>query len=218
MDRGDEVWEELGKRVKDQLDPLIVQLRHSGEETRVTKKEKELIREVADELQEVLAALEDSPETGVAVGANGRSNEAGPGGRNKPAPRELEGTLVVKPRGPNTNPDQPQTPPPEDAVGKLARLLERVTGGTGRLPLRIKGWDSNERSAWSKEARELHINKNYPLYKSLAGKKAYLVETALLELYKPQDGERLDATEFIDRVNYAVLKWAQLVNEPNSGD
>src|SRR5207247_888809 len=97
---------------------------------------------------------------------------------------------VLNPRGPNKNPHQPRTPPPEDPAGALARVLGKVTGGTTRPPIRIRGWgDAVERSAWTTEGAKvfLDINKSYPLYKSLDGAKPYLAETAILLFCSPNE-------------------------------
>jgi hypothetical protein len=214
VDRSDEVWEELASNVLGQLAPLIADLRRAGEEARASKEEKERVREVADELEKVFASVEEVPQLGLVAGKNGNRSEAGPGGRKKPEPRR-ERPPVQNPRGPNQNPRQPRTPPPEDPVGSVARLLAKITGGKARPPLRIRGWDSAERSAWTTEGQQvwLDINKKYPLYGSLSGAKPYLAETAILQLCKPREGETMGAADYLDRVNLMVLKWAHVAGQ-----
>ena len=219
VDRSDEVWEELASNVLGQLAPLIADLRRAGEEARVSKEEKERAREVAEELEKVFASLKEAADLGVSAGSNGSSADAEPAGRKKPeakAPRPP----VQDPRGPNQNAPKARTPPPEDPIGTLARLLEKVTGGSSRPPLRIRSWDSDERSAWTTEGAQvwLDINKSYHLYQHLRGAKAYLAETAILELCGPREGEAMGAAEYIDRVNLMLLKWSHVAGQPDVPD
>jgi hypothetical protein len=218
IDRGDRVWEELASKVLDQLAPLISDLRRSGEDARVSREEKERVHEVADELEKVFTSLEDAPEAGVSAGHNGRTSEAGPGGRKAPEPR-ADGAPVQSARGLDSTPRQPRTPPPQDPVGSIARLLAKVTGGNARPPLRIRSWDSSERSVWTPEGAHvwLDINKSYHLYKSLSGAKPYLAETAILVLCEPRGGEAMSAVQYIDRVNLMLLKWAQVAGQTGGG-
>ncbi len=211
VDRGDKVWEELGREVLDQLGPLISELRKSGEEGRVSKEDKQRAREVADELEKVFVSLSEMTEVGVSAENNGRTTEAGPGGRKKAEPQAGR-TPVRNPRGPNRNPRKPQTEPPEDPVGTIARLLTKVTGGDTRPPLRIRSWDPSERSAWTTEGAKvwLDINNTYHLYQSLSGAKPYLAETAILHLCTPSEGEAMSAAQYLERVNLMLLKWAQV--------
>lgn len=214
VDRGDKVWEELTESVLTQIAPLISELRRSGEVAGATKEEKERAREVADELEKAFAFPDEVPEAGISAGKNGGTAEPGPGGRKRPEPRP-ERALIQNPRGPNRNPRQPRTSPPQDAVGSIARLLEKVTGGNRRPPLRIRSWDSAERSAWTTEGaqRWLDINKSYHLYTSLGGAKPYLAETAILELCKSPEGEAMSAAQYIDGVNLMLLRWAQVAGQ-----
>lgn len=98
------------------------------------------------------------------------------------------------------------------------RLLDKVTGGSTRPPLRIHSWDPSERSVWSTEVAKawLDINKSYHLYRSFNGSKAYLAETAILELCKPREGESMSAMEYVDRVNLMLLRWNQVAGAPES--
>ena len=214
VDRSENVWEELRDRVLEHLSPLISDLRNSGEEGRVSKQEKQLANEVADELEEVFASLNDATDAGPDGSENGREAGPGPGGRRKAA-AQANRSPVRKPRGPNAKPSAPRTPPPEDPVGSVARLLAKVTGGERRPPLRVRSWDSSERSAWTTEGAKawLDINKNYHLYQSLRAAKAYIAETAILLLCAPSNGDSVPADQYIERVNLMLLKWDQLTND-----
>ncbi|MSQ61585.1 MAG: hypothetical protein EXR43_03265 [Dehalococcoidia bacterium] len=213
VDAADVVWEELGDEVVKQLQPLISELRRVGEETRVTKEEKGLVREVAAELGEVLKALSEGDEFEESLPPV-ESVEAAPGGRKR-AKAGLPREPVKNPRGPNKNPHTPRTSPPEDPVGSINRLLARINEGKGQPPLRIRGWDETERSTWTTEGTQawLDINKNYPLFVSLRGRKPYLAETAVLELCKPREGEALSAAEYIGKVDLMLFRWSQLNTE-----
>lgn len=211
VERSEHIWDELGQEVLQRLGPLISELRRASEDSRVTKAEKDRAREVAEELEKAFASLEVVPELPVSERGNGASAGVGPGGRKPPTPRPPHSS-VENPRGPNRNPRAPKTPPPEDAVGGLVRLLEKVTGGKRRPPLRIRAWESSERFAWTTEGAQawLDINKSYPLYKALNGSKPYLAETAILGLCQPREGEPMSATEYMDKVNLMLVKWARV--------
>lgn len=219
IDRGDEVWEELGADIIRQVGPLIAELRTAGDESRVSKRERECAQEVAHELEHVLATLNDT------VNGNGGSVEGtdvtmvpGPGGRARPSNREDKRTHERVPREPLGS-REPRTPPPADPVGSIARMLEKVTGGRKRPPLRIRSWDASERSAWTHEAGQtwLDVNKNYPLYRAIRGDKSYVAETAILELCKPNEGEAMNATDYVDRVNLMLLRWANVAEIGGEG-
>jgi hypothetical protein len=211
LERSEEVWEELGRQVIEQLKPLIANLRRAGEESRVSKAEKERAREVADELERAFAALEEVPPITEGEGEGRKSWEAGPGGRKPPSPR-LTQPAPGKPRGPDRQPRKPRSPPPLDAVGSLVRLLEKVTGGKRRPPLRIRSWEASVRFAWTNEGAQtfLDINKNFPLYKALNGAKAYIAETAILALCKPVEGESMSVGDYLEKVHHMTLKWAEV--------
>lgn len=214
VERSDEVWEKLGKEVLHQLEPLIRELRKSGAEERVSRDEKERAREVADELEKVFASPKENPELDDSVEGTGSSTGPNARGRKRPQPQPPR-PEVQNPRGPNVNPPQPRTPPPDDPVGSLKRLLYKATGSS-RPPIRIRSWDSSERSAWTTEGTRvwLDINKSYHLYKSLKGVKPYLAETAILELCKSREGESMSAEQYLELVNSMLLKWDRVVSPP----
>jgi hypothetical protein len=216
IDRSEHVWDELSEAILRQLAPLISELRRASSEERITKAEKDRAREVAEELERTFASLDESLQVPFSEERNGVSGEPGsaepgPGGRQPPTPRR-EPVTVVNPRGPNKNRRQPRTPPPEEAVGSLVRLLEKVTGGKRRPPLRIRSWEPTERFAWTKEGNQvwLDVNKSYPLYAALKGSKPYLAETAILCLCQSREGEQLSALDYMERVNLMLVKWAQV--------
>jgi len=209
VERGDQVWEQLGAEVLKHLHPLISDLRAGSPDTKVTKREKELAREVREELGKVLASFGSQPPTTEHDDSDGQALVPGPAGRMPPGQPQSRRTVVDQ-RESIGEPRQPRTPPPERAVGQLARLVSRITGGTTEPPIRIGAWDPSERSAWV-DGRWLEINKNYPLYRELDGAKAYLAESAILELCKPQPDESMSATEFVDRMSLLMSRWMEEV-------
>jgi len=215
VERSDQVWTKLTQAVLKELAPLIAQLRSQGDQVRVSKREKDTVAEVADELQDVYQALEESVEDGVATDRNGFSGGVGMAGRKRPEPGDNPSKPTQNPLDPNHDSHQPKTPPPQDPVGTLARLLKNVTGGSTRPPLRIRAWDSSERSTWNAEGSRtwLDINKSFPLYQSLKGVKPYLAETAILELCKPKQGETMDASRYVEHVDLMLSKWMRLGNQ-----
>ena len=213
QDRGNQTWDDLSVSILHQLEPLIAELRGTDTNRRVTRREKQTLQEVADELQDVFESLGESPGTEPSAGNNGFSRGAGSGGRKKPEQR-LDRQLPLRSRGPNENPSTPKTPPPADAIGSLARLLQKVTGGSTRPPLRIRAWDADERSAWTTDGGKtwLDINSQYPLYPLLNGSKPYLAETAILHICRPRDQEPMDATKYVEQVDLTLLKWMHMAN------
>jgi hypothetical protein len=59
----------------------------------------------------------------------------------------------------------------------------------------------------------LDINKNYHLYAAFEGAKAYLAETAILELCKPPEGEEMSAQDYTSQVSLLLLRWRDVVEE-----
>ena len=216
IERGDQVWGVLSETVIRELAPLIAQLRSQGDRVHVSKREKETIAEVAVELQDVFQSLEESVEDGVAKGRNGLPDGVGTAGRKKPGPQRTPSKSENKT---DNNSYNPKTPPPPDPVGTLPRLLENITGGSTRPPLRISAWDPSERSTWNAEGSRmwLDINKNFPLYQSFKGMKPYVAETAILELCKPKQGEPMDARQYVEHVDLMLTKWMGLGNRENDG-
>ncbi len=203
VERGDEVWEMLGERVLSYLQPLIADLRAGGPDLKVTRREKDLAQEVRQELGRVFAKAGDPSFSGGETGEEGQ--EIAREGRARASNRGTRRPDRNR-RGPIKRLRQPRTPAPEDAVGHLARLVFRVTGGATEPPIRISAWDSGERSAWV-DGKWLDINKNYPMYRELNGAKVYLAETAILHLCKPQSGEEMRAEEYIARVDTMMSAW-----------
>jgi hypothetical protein len=215
VDRGDQVWDGLSEAVLEQLKPLIATLRKSGDESRITKDEKKRVSEVADELEKVFQAIHEAP-VDLAGGAVGSAvvTEAKAAGRRPPSASSSAHRGATNGGNAAQSPRQPRTPPPDDAVGKLARLLSKISGGRARPPLRIRAWDETERSSWTNEegGQFLDINKNYHMYRSLQGHKAYLAESAILQLNAPKEGESVTAAEYIERVSLMLIKWAHVVS------
>ncbi len=50
------------------------------------------------------------------------------------------------------------------------------------------------------------------MYQSLQGNKAYLAESAILQLNAPKEGESITAAEYIERANLMLIKWAHVVS------
>jgi hypothetical protein len=210
VERGDKVWDQFSQQAVEQLMPLITNLRQSGVEERVSKAEKERAAEVATELEKAFASLSDEAIRQLGDERDEESTETGPGGRRKrlaePMHEDVQEQIRVG------TPPKPRTPPPEDPVGSLIRLLGKISGGNAKPPLRIRSWEPTERSAWTSEGPRvwLDINKSYHLYRSLGGRKPYLAETAILEFCKPHEGESMTAAEYVERSSLMLLRWHQV--------
>ena len=209
-DRGDNAWHVLSAEVVKQLGPLIAELRRAGEESRVTKRERESVREVAEELQRMLGSIREAPPPeGGSSGAE-EGKRPGPSGREGPHP--ADNGRHPNPTGHTRESGQARTQPPASPVGSLDRLLNQLVGGDRLLQLRVKSWDSSERASWQQEGKSwvLAINKNFPLYQLLSGSKPYLAETALMELCASA-GQGTDLRGYVDQVNFLLGRWARVV-------
>jgi hypothetical protein len=94
---------------------------------------------------------------------------------------------------------QPKTPPPEDAVGKLARK------GNG-LDWDVRALDPHIRSARAVEGgrTEIVINKRYPLYRRRGGDLLYMLETGLLEQLKSSEDQEGSIKEYHEQLVEAL--------------
>ena len=210
VDRGNTYWDEFGEKVLRQLQPLIAELRHSAEVKRVTRQDRQLAQKVSKDIQTVCSQLSGLPLSGQGqAGLNGTAAA----GRKPPTGHSLNGSQGRNGSDPNRKRPQPRTKAPQDSRGRLQRLVEEVTQGHKPPPVRVRSWDSNERSTWSTEGRRmfLDVNRAFPLYDQFNRPEAYIAETAILELCKPRAGdEPVNPDDYLDRVNLMLLRWSQL--------
>lgn len=107
-------------------------------------------------------------------------------------PKEKEGDGRIYERF-NQRKNKPRTPPPPDAVGKRRRLKEF-------MEWKIRPMDEDIRSIIEKDGdkKVLIINNLFPGFKAAKGQILYLIETAAMQLSKPNEDEKLTINEYIE--------------------
>jgi hypothetical protein len=203
VDRSTEAWKQVGDQILDQLQPLISRLRRSGEEARATKAEKKRATRVWEELSQILKEMATSRSDGGGNGLSGDQEGIEPAGRAAPQDATTRRSAFVSGNGSDQT---PQTPPPQNAVGALHRVIPRREAGLPQF--RIDSWDRHQRSAWvCEDGRQvIKINKSFPCYQMAEGREEYLAETALLEFFV-RDPECPNPKELVDRVSRVLAKW-----------
>ncbi|KKT81326.1 MAG: hypothetical protein UW78_C0012G0003 [Candidatus Azambacteria bacterium GW2011_GWA1_44_9] len=107
-------------------------------------------------------------------------------------PKEHEGNGKINERK-NQRQNQPRTPPPADAIGKRRRLKEF-------LDWAVRPMDEAIRSVIEeKEGKKiLVINNLFPGFKAAKGHTLYLIETAAIQLSKPDKDEKATVEEYVE--------------------
>jgi hypothetical protein len=102
-------------------------------------------------------------------------------------------------------------------VGRLRRLVERLEKSGGLPPIRPKpNLDKALRSGRDMEngAEVIVINTRHPMYIDLDGNAAYIAETAILEMLKPDDeSEALNASDYYGQALQLLNAWYKVVEE-----
>lgn len=111
-------------------------------------------------------------------------------GQKPPEPRErmIENVITGKKRGLY----EPATPPPPGAIGKRRRTKEFMN-----WDLRPIEESTRSKIEKSENGEVLIINNIFSGYKAAKGNTLYLIETAALQLAKPEGEENISASEFI---------------------
>lgn len=185
-------WDAAQAVVHEETEPLVKQLLRRREPSEPSDEERLRAMEAHDIAQR---AVEKIAAEAMARGRGGYLH-----GRKPPSPR-------AEPQPPRTDacPEerrqpQPVTPPPDRAVGSLARR------GLG-LDWDVRALDPAIRSARALESGriEIIINSRYPLYRRRSGDLEYMLETGLLEQLKPGPEEDLTVDEYHEQLVEALL-------------
>jgi hypothetical protein len=191
FDRGDQAWQVAKDVVHREMEPYIRRLLQRKEPAEATDAERERAMEAKDLAHR---ALEKIAAQSARNGRGGRQN-----GRKPPEPAETprERTEPTEVRGPQ----EPVTPPPEGAVGKLKRKGASLDWDVRALDRKIRSVTEvrNGRT-------EIIVNKLYPLYVERDGDLPYMLETGLLEELKPGEGDDKTVAEYHDQVTDALFE------------
>jgi len=197
-------WYEAQRIMYDILKPHIEALLKQREEETVTREEKKRVSQVRRTMIEAFKLLSKYG------GLYGRFGEDTGRKRREQRPEDQE--PIKEPV--STEEDkrkykqqEPRTPPPEDAAGRLKRL--------GKMPeWELKVLEPEIRSEWGKKNgnRCLIINKKYCLYEERKGDDIYIAETAALQLARPEEDEKLALKEYLNEVDLLMRAFCEVYN------
>ena len=201
-------WEEAKSVMYDVLKPHVEDLLKQKDEDRVTYEEKKKIAEVRHIMIKALELLHN--ETGDILGDNtfGTSSGRQPSMSSQLSlDIEAEAEKIKKEGVKSTTrkKQQPRTPPPKDAIGRLRRL--------GKMPPwegRVLSEDIRSDWEYKDSGRCLLINKKYCIYEERKGDDMYIAETAALELAKPQEGDKLNIDEYLSSVSEIMRAFCEV--------
>jgi len=187
------VQEVMHKVLKPHIDDLLKQ-----KEEAVSREEKKRVSQVREMMIEALKLLD---KYGDLSGKFGEDR-----GRKRPEVAVKEGTAKTQEKEEATRKKQePRTPPPEDAVGKLKRL--------SKMPdWELKDLEPDIRSDWgNKEGRRcLLINRKYCLYEEREGDPLYIAETAALQLARPEGDDKSSLEDYLNEVNSLMRAFCEV--------
>lgn len=204
--RGTLAWDEAEEAMRAYLAPIIADFRRAAEEHPVTREERKRAALVRRQLATALSQLA----TGNSAGGSGASRD----GRRRPEKggEEAERADTGRTRRPPT----PRTEAPDDAVGALQRLRKRLRPGEHVPPIELADLDPSMRSeAIHADGAivKIVVNRQFPMYRLLGGREAYIAETALMELLMPSETERTLAPAYVAQVNQCIDAWARIAED-----
>lgn len=195
-ERGSHLWERICASVILQAQPVLSQLKGSGDPARVTDRDRRLARQVHKELEEALANLMGVEEETVVIEAviqrrvittgPGNVRVAGaPGGRSMGGP----GRIVER-----------------DIVEQIATVIQRPT-----LPeIRIDSWDSSSRAEtrFDEGRPVIFVNKNHPGF-GASSAKFFIADSVILESLRSGQDSGWDIDGFCSRADECLASWAR---------
>ena len=194
-DRDSPEWSAVHAFMYEQMRPVVAFLNQLSEARPVSREQRKTAERVRRRVEDALKKLRDSGS--LMPGLLGGTADA-PGGRRPPSPpegREPRPTDETQP--PRVT--RKRTPPPEDAVGRLVR---RYSGGVP--PIVFDALGRTPRTDWrvTDGRREIVINTDFPMYKSLGLDEDYLLEAVMLHLLTENEDELLydDARQRLEEV------------------
>ncbi|MBI2096972.1 MAG: hypothetical protein HYT40_02345 [Candidatus Sungbacteria bacterium] len=183
FDRDSGEWKEVEQQLFTILQPHIDELL-GRELEEPTDEEKERVKKAKEIFNELMKLMKKKLE-----GA-GTINLLSEGQKPK---EEREVKLEYIPPSSSRRKQIPRTPPPKDSVGKRRRLKEF-------MDWTIRPMDETVRSKIEDNGgrKLLVINNIFPGFKAARGHLLYLIETAVLQLSKPDIDEKLTIDEYLE--------------------
>lgn len=181
FDRDSDEWLETKEKMNEILKPFIDELlgrdiqEPSDEERERVKQAKDIVAELMKLRKKELKGT--AGVTGISFG------------QKSP---ETEGENQDHTHDPTRRKNQPKTPPPPNAKGRRRRLKEFMNWD-------IRPMEESLRSIIEEKKKKkfLIINNLFSGYKAAKGNLLYLIETAAIQLSKPDAGEKITTEEYI---------------------
>ncbi len=197
-------WDESREVMYEVLKPHIEALLRQKEEETVTREEKKRVSQVRSLMIEAFKRLSKYEGLygwfGEDIGRKRRKQRS----KDREPTKELDSTEKDKRK---YKQQEPRTPPPEDAVGRLRRL--------GKMPeWELKDLELEIRSEWGEKNgnRCLLINKAFCLCKEREVDDLYIAETAALQLARPEAEEKLTLKDYLDEVDLLMRAFCEVYN------
>ena len=213
------------------LAPIVKEFRAAGETRKASRKERKSLNDVCEELAEAFQRMQQTerwsgagnPPSGPAERGESPVDPPVPGHGGKRRRKQAsehdaetsEATAdatenKLRKRGRNRN--LTLAPSPEEASGRMIRLLERIAGGSLQPPARLESFDPAFRSRWEADRKRMGvvINTNFPMYPEFKGSPAYLAETIIMKLAEPIEGESRTVADYVAEVTNMSAAWASV--------
>lgn len=204
FDRDSPGWRKCATVMRRMMKPYVEELLARKEEELPSDEEIERAMLARDFIFKALERLEE------VYRLKGKSGTA----EGQKPPTGDEGKDVVEPReeGESRGPYEPATPPPPSAVGKRKRKAK--WGDFDVRPM-----EESIRSIVVKEKgrNTLIINNRFPAYRASRGDIMYMVETAAVELARPEPDEPQDAATYHETMNIILAEVSREIMKQKRG-
>ncbi|MBU4194672.1 MAG: ATP-binding protein [Actinobacteria bacterium] len=193
FDRDSPGWRKCASVMRRVMKPYVDELLARKDEELPSDEEIERAMLARDYVFKALERLEE------AYRLKGNSGTAE--GQRQPTKDEEKEAVESQEEGEPRGPYEPATPPPPSAVGKRKRKAK--WGDFDVRPM-----EESIRSIVVKEKgrRTLVINNRFPAYRASRGEIMYMVETAAVELARPEPDEPQDASTYHETMNIILAE------------
>lgn len=192
-------WRAIHDYVHEEMQSIVATLNRISESQPVTRDERKRANNAGRRLADALKRLQILSSNRYQNPLNAYGMALGEGGRRPPSQRERQAPVQKEQKEPRQrNPVQNPTEPPEDAVGRLIRNVNRMP----RVDYDQLG-DQTPRTQWRDEddgTRTIVINKDYPLYESLGVNEDYVFESLVSHLVQEEVTSVDEATKMFDQL------------------
>jgi hypothetical protein len=224
FDRSTEEWGTAEKALNAFLAPIVRQFREAAEKTVITREQRKALSEVCEELAEVFRELREDrswsaarPQEAVSEKGNMSVDPPVPGYGGR-AVGQARGDSERQQPGDVRSHGERQSQPtplarPENAIGRMIRLINKVSGGGIKPPAILDAFDPSQRSGWRTQGGEskIIVNTAFPLYEAFGGSPPYLAETVIMKIAEGVEGEAERTLEdYVAEVNQVTAAWARM--------